>query len=105
MRKQPRTYDEIANHVGGKLGKNPDSSTIRRWVAQNKIKIRPVVPSKHKVISDELLAKLSQIPAMDERLKIVRKVTGDPTFTWARVKDILKSRVAYKKRKADRIAK
>lgn len=105
MRKQPRTYDEIANYVGANLGKNPDSSTIRRWVAQNKIKIRAVIPAKHRVISDELLARLSQIPSPDERLKIIREVTGDPAYTWARVKDILKSRLAYRKRKADRMSK
>lgn len=105
MRKTPRTYEEIANYVGANLGRNPDPSTIRRWTAQHKIKIRAVIPSKHRVISDELLARLSQIPSPDERLKIVRQVTGDPTFTWARVKDILKSRMAYKKRKADRMAR
>jgi hypothetical protein len=103
-RKTPRTHAEIAEKVGGSLGRNPDYTTINRWTKKNRITVRAATRSKHQVIDDDLIAKLSAIESPAEKVALVREVTGDKTFTLTRVRDILKSRAAYAKRKLAKMA-
>jgi len=103
-RQEPRTCAEIADRAGRNLGRNPDYTTIKRWTTKYRIVTRSAPRSKNVAITDELIAQLSLIPSRDERVRIVREITGDKTFTLTRVRDILKSRAAYKKRKQARMA-